>query len=261
MLDSRHDEKDAVKVLDFGIAKLRDVVGPRLTGKGMVCGTPGYSSPEQARGEELDPRSDLYSVGVVLYELVSGKLPFEASSPGAMVAKMLVEPPVPLHVRRPDLDVPADLEAVIMRALSPDREARFASAEAFRAELLACGATGERPAASAAAQGTVTVPATAPSPRQTQSPRGTQTAGRTPSGRTAAMPASPRQATARRPTPRQRPAAARGGSAREVVSAVSVIAGSALGALLFGTLVWYGLSWVRASREAPPTHAEATMAK
>jgi serine/threonine protein kinase len=79
MLETRHDEADVVKVLDFGIAKLRDGLGStKLTREGMTCGTPGYASPEQARGEELDGRSDLYSVGVLLYELVSGKLPYEA---------------------------------------------------------------------------------------------------------------------------------------------------------------------------------------
>ena len=160
MLETRHDETDVVKVLDFGIAKLRDGSGgPKLTREGMTCGTPGYASPEQARGEELDPRTDLYSVGVVLYELVSGKLPYEAATPGALVAKMLVEPPVPLRRRRPDLAVPPDLEAVIMRALATDRQERFPSAMAFRRELLACSATGEQPVSAPRAQATAIVDA------------------------------------------------------------------------------------------------------
>jgi serine/threonine protein kinase len=257
MLETRRDEKDAVKVLDFGIAKLRDIKGPRLTVKGLVCGTPGYSSPEQARGEELDPRSDLYSVGVLLYELLSGKLPFEASSPGALVAKMLVEPPVPLHVRRPDILVPADLEAVVMKALSPDRESRFTSADEFRQALLTCGAPGERTAPLARAQGTVTFD-TPPAARTPTPPR-TAATSRPASGRTAAVAAATRPTTSPRRTVSGRRPASR--AAREAASVVTVLTGSALGALLLGTLVWYGLSWLRASRDAEPARVEATMTK
>jgi hypothetical protein len=256
MLDSRHDEKDAVKVLDFGIAKLRDVVGPRLTGKGMVCGTPGYSSPEQARGEELDGRSDLYSVGVLLYELLSGKLPFEASSPGAAVAKMLVEAPVPLHVRRPDIRVPPALEAVVMKALSTEREARHASAEDLRRALVACGTTGERPAPLAAAQGTVTFEASPPAaaPRtssgRTPAPKPTATARATSGSRTiSGSSRTPSGARAATPRPVQ--------GRREVAGAVAVIVGSALVALLIGGGVWVGLSWFRQPGDAAGTVGRA----
>ncbi len=158
MVESRRDEADFVKVLDFGIAKLNEpgeAGGPRLTQAGMVCGTPGYMSPEQARGEEVDARGDLYSVGVILYELVTGKLPFEAETPIALVSKVLVELPTPASVRRPDLTIPPDLEALIMRALSPDKTGRPASAEEFRGDLLACVVPESRPARPTPKQGTV----------------------------------------------------------------------------------------------------------
>jgi len=145
MIESRHDETDFVKVLDFGIAKIRDSDdpgAPRLTQAGMVCGTPGYMSPEQTRGDDLDPRSDLYSVGVILYELLTGKLPFEAKTPQTLATKVLFEAPIRASERRPDLALPPDLEALAMRALSTDPGGRPASAEEFRRELLACA--GER---------------------------------------------------------------------------------------------------------------------
>src|SRR5438128_6031515 len=151
MVESRRDDTDFVKVLDFGIAQLNEAGGagrPRLTQAGMVCGTPGYMSPEQARGEDLDPRSDLYSVGIILYEMLTGKLPFDGETPQALVAKVMVERPIPPNERRPDLHIAADLEALIMSALAPDRDARPASAEDFRRALLSCPLPGAYPSRS-----------------------------------------------------------------------------------------------------------------
>ncbi len=139
MIESRRDEQDFVKVLDFGIAKLNEPGGsPGLTQAGIVCGTPGYMSTEQVRGEELDARSDIYAVGVILYEALTGVLPFQADTPMGLVTKHLVEDPPPLSVRRPGLVVSPALEAVIMRALARDRHDRFPSADDMRAALLAC---------------------------------------------------------------------------------------------------------------------------
>src|SRR3984885_7607647 len=85
---------DFVKVVDFGLAKMRvETQAPGITSPGIVCGTPEYMSPEQARGDPLDPRSDLYAVGVILYQLVSGKLPFEADSPTQVVLAHLTDLP------------------------------------------------------------------------------------------------------------------------------------------------------------------------
>jgi eukaryotic-like serine/threonine-protein kinase len=145
MLESRRDEPDFVKVLDFGIAKLNepgDGAG-KLTQAGIVCGTPGYMSPEQVRGDELDPRSDLYSVGVILYEMLTAKLPFEADTPMGLVTKHLVEAVPPLGVRKPGLHVSPGLEALVLSCLAKNREERPGSAEELRASLLTWAAQGE----------------------------------------------------------------------------------------------------------------------
>ncbi len=156
MLESRRDESDFVKVLDFGIAKLNEPgdTGGKLTQAGIVCGTPGYMSPEQVRGDELDARSDLYAVGVILYEMLSGKLPFEADTPMGLVTKHLVEMAPRPSVRRPGLEISPALEELVMRCLAKDREQRYASAEDLRAALAAiasapAGPTRPTPAPSA----------------------------------------------------------------------------------------------------------------
>ncbi len=127
---------ELAKVLDFGIAKLMDnPAGPGLTSAGMVCGTPEYMSPEQARGHKLDARSDLYAVGVILYQMLAGHPPFESESAVEILHKHLHETPIPpsrLRGISPD-----PLEAVCLRALSKEPANRYASALEFREELIA----------------------------------------------------------------------------------------------------------------------------
>jgi len=132
MLESRRNEPDVAKVLDFGIAKIQGPGerGVTLTQAGLVCGTPGYMSPEQWSGEELDARSDLYSVGVILYEMLTGKLPFEAQTPMELVRKHLTEQVVPPSARRDGGLVSPDLEGLVMRTLSSAREDRPARSRA-----------------------------------------------------------------------------------------------------------------------------------
>lgn len=115
-----------VKVLDFGIAKLGET--GTLTAANSVLGTPQYMSPEQARGEIVDPRSDLYSLGVLLYELVAGKPPFQGGTVSSLLYRHIHEAPAWLSEAALPASVPPALEAVVMRLLSKRVEDRFQSA-------------------------------------------------------------------------------------------------------------------------------------
>lgn len=154
MVEQRRGEADFVKVLDFGIAKIQDAAdddGPALTRAGFVCGTPEYMSPEQARGSQLDARSDLYAVGVILYQLTTGMLPFDADSAVGYATKHLMEEPQAPSKRRPDLRISQPMEWLILRAMSKDPGARPQTADVFRHELLAL--QGKRPSAEQGAPG------------------------------------------------------------------------------------------------------------
>ncbi|MCU1278893.1 MAG: serine/threonine protein kinase, partial [bacterium] len=141
MLVTRGRDDEFVKVLDFGIAKVRGVA---LTSSGMVFGTPEYMSPEQLRGRELDGRSDLYGLGVVLFEMLTGRLPFAAETPEQLMTAHLEALPPTLSEAAPDAEVPRELEALVARLLAKDPAARPATAEEL-SELLAA-ALGDAPA-------------------------------------------------------------------------------------------------------------------
>lgn len=127
----------SVKVLDFGIAKMRDLAttATSLTQTGSVVGTPHYMSPEQCLGEELDHRSDIYSLGVVLYEALTGILPFNSPTSAAVVVQQVTQPPPPL--RSINMSVSPSVEAVVLRALEKPRNARPQTAGAMGQELSA----------------------------------------------------------------------------------------------------------------------------
>ncbi len=130
---------DFVKVLDFGLAKLRtDTQFPtNVTSPGIVCGTPDYMAPEQGRGDPIDGRSDLYAVGVMLFQLLTGRLPFEADSPTQVVMMHLsVTPPDPREIA-PDRNIPDAFVDVVFKALSKEADQRYQDAQEFADALRA----------------------------------------------------------------------------------------------------------------------------
>src|SRR3954470_22595811 len=147
-LVAREGRADFVKVLDFGIAKVvsaDDNEGPRLTQTGMIFGTPEYMSPEQAQGHPPDHRVDVYAVGCIMYHMLTGAVPFTADSFMGILTKHLLEPVVPPRKRRPDLDIPSDVEAICLRAMEKERDKRFADMDALYRALGAAGDFGFEP--------------------------------------------------------------------------------------------------------------------
>lgn len=126
-----------IKVLDFGIAKVVAETTTRLTATGMAVGTPAYLSPEQLTGRAVDGRSDQYSTGCLLYELLTGRPPFIGDSPFAVMHQHISEDPIAPSKLRPQ--VPAAVDAVLLRALSKDREQRFAGAGEMQQALALAG--------------------------------------------------------------------------------------------------------------------------
>jgi serine/threonine-protein kinase len=132
------DEKDFVKVVDFGVAKLLGAGAPdgqKLTQTGAICGSPVYMSPEQCLGLDLDARSDIYSMGVVLYETLSGKLPILGKTMVETMSKHINEMPPRFAEVREDLYIPERLETVIFKALSKDPSHRYNTMEELRTDL------------------------------------------------------------------------------------------------------------------------------
>lgn len=139
ILTNRAGETDFVKVLDFGIAARTESGDAKkeqkLTQQGMVLGTPPYMSPEQFTGKQLDVRSDVYSLGVMAYEMVTGKLPFDAETPWEWATQHMTVQPKPFELVAPQAHLPEGLRHAISKALSKDVSRRQDSARQFFAEL------------------------------------------------------------------------------------------------------------------------------
>ena len=125
------DQDGNARIMDFGIARFADAEG--MTGSGVMIGTPEYMSPEQAELKDVDARADIYSLGVVLYEMVSGKVPFEGETPLSVAMKHKTEKA--RNVREINPQVPPDLAAIIVRCMEKSPEARFQNTEELFAAL------------------------------------------------------------------------------------------------------------------------------
>jgi serine/threonine-protein kinase len=139
MICKRADGTQYAVVMDFGLAKERKAGGEleKLTATGIILGTPEFMSPEQLRGKPLDPRTDIYSLSLMMYEMLTGKLPFEGRTQQEMMIARLRNDPIPLRQRRPGMEFPEGVEKVLNKAMARNADDRYATTLEFAAELKA----------------------------------------------------------------------------------------------------------------------------
>src|SRR5712692_5834862 len=154
MLATSEGGLEVPKLVDFGIAKTFDEA-TQLTMTGFALGTPQYMAPEQAEGRPVDARSDLYSMGVILYEMLAGEVPFNDASAPAILIKHIKEAPVAPSQKNPRVAIPAELEVIALRCLEKDPARRFQSADEFLAAI--DSAATSIPGAAAAMQATLLI--------------------------------------------------------------------------------------------------------
>jgi serine/threonine-protein kinase len=263
------DGEEIVKIVDFGIAQLRskdDAVVEtkrRLTRTGMIFGTPEYMAPEQASGKHADLRADIYAVGIIMYEMFTGAVPFTGETFLGVLTKHLNEAPPPMNVVYPELGISPDLQAVIMRALVKDPSVRYQSMLEFAQAISStadAAALGYRPTLASAADhslsylphapGTPThqqfAPSTPPPPPPQQSP--TPDPARAGSNLTGQDTAAARAGTLIGAEANTRPPAARGAGGAIAVAAAAVI-------LLGGGGAWFAAKRNATTSPAPETSA------
>jgi serine/threonine-protein kinase len=129
---------DFVTILDFGAARFLRYVPNAYDDVGSMIGTPAYMAPETAQNGEADARSDVYSLGIICYEMLTGSVPFEAARPVDVMLKHVHEAPEPPRLRNPNVEITAEAERAIMRALDKDPARRHASMSEFAADLQRC---------------------------------------------------------------------------------------------------------------------------
>ncbi len=187
------DQPEFVKVLDFGLVKDLDETGEDLTQTGLFMGSPKYMSPEQIRGERVDARADIYALGVMLYEMICGKVPFDRPNSVNILMAHVHEAPPPLKDTNPDTDATSSLEAIVMKALAKAPEDRFSTMDEMlvalkdmageagfsitrstdltaSSEIAAVGITGQFGASDGQLPAYITGEGAAPSPLQSQPP-------------------------------------------------------------------------------------------
>ncbi|HEX4341188.1 MAG TPA: protein kinase [Polyangiaceae bacterium] len=180
VLTQRAGEKDVVKLLDFGIAARTESADAareqKLTQQGMVLGTPPYMSPEQFTGKALDARSDIYSLGVMTYEMATGRLPFNADTPWQWATEHMMSQPTPFEAIPDAAQIPPSMRTAIMRALSKNKEDRQPSVTQFYEELAGGAVVGAVSAVAAVAPGAHTGTAAMAAPPLFDSPGPAKTA-------------------------------------------------------------------------------------
>ncbi|HEX8951338.1 MAG TPA: protein kinase, partial [Polyangia bacterium] len=142
LVSRARDGRDVLKVLDFGLAKLRDSEElAQVTARGSLIGTPFYMSPEQIRAEELDARSDIYSLGALMYRMLTGVHPFTAPTPVAILTQHLTDELVPPTKRAPTANIAPRVEAIVMKAMRKRPDERYASADELKAAIADAAST------------------------------------------------------------------------------------------------------------------------
>ena len=208
MLLHQHDDHDFVKVLDFGLVKFFSGESSEkeegdITNAGTFMGSPHYIAPEQARNQGPDQRCDIYSLGVLLYQMLTGRVPFTAAAPVDIILKHLHEPPVPPRELRKDLKIAPELEQIVLRCMAKAREDRFQSMDELLAQLKTVRAqlTGmPEPQSLPPNQDTQPI-ASGALPAAAQTPPTPQPGLRTPSQPMSAMHSTPARGMSRPPPP------------------------------------------------------------